>query len=69
MSVDPSVEFLEHHIDESFGALMKVYLIKELYWLEVGNKEARAIAELSLPTERGLEDTNLIVLFPIYIEE
>jgi hypothetical protein len=69
MSVDPSVEFLEHHIDESFGALMKVYLIKDLYWLEVGNKEARAIAELSLPTERGLEDTNLIVLFPIYIEE
>jgi hypothetical protein len=69
MSSDPSVEFLEHHIDESFGALMKVYLIKDLYWLEVGNKEARAIAELSLPTERGLEDTNLIVLFPIYIEE
>lgn len=69
MSVDPSVEFLEHHMDESFGALLKVYLIKDLYWLEVGNKEARAIAELSLPTERGLEDTNLIILFPIYIEE
>lgn len=69
MSVDPSVEFLEHHIDESFGALMKVYLIKDLYWLEVGNKEARAIAELSLPTERGLEDTNLIIVFPPYIEE
>ena len=56
-------------MDESFGALMKVYLIKELYWLEVGEKEARAIAELSLPTEQGLEDTNLIVLFPSYIEE
>ena len=69
MSVDPSVEFLERHMDESFGALMKVYLIKDLYWLEVGEKEARAIAELSLPTERGLEDTNLIILFPIYIEE
>lgn len=69
MSVDPSVEFLEHHIDESFGALMKVYLIKDLYWLEVGNKEARAIAELSLPTERGLEDTNLTIVFPPYIEE
>lgn len=69
MSVDPSVEFLEHHIDESFGALMKVYLIKDLYWLEVGNKEARAIAELSLPTEQGLEDTNLTIVFPPYIEE
>lgn len=69
MSNDPSVEFLERHMDESFGELMKVYLVKELYWLEVGEKEARAIAELSLPTERGLEDTNLIVLFPIYIEE
>lgn len=69
MSVDPSVEFLERHMDESFGELMKVYLVKELYWLEVGEKEARAIAELSLPTEQGLEDTNLIVLFPIYIEE
>ena len=69
MSVDPSVEFLERHMDESFGALMKVYLVKELYWLEVGEKEARAIAELSLPTEQGLEDTNMIVLFPIYIEE
>lgn len=69
MSVDPSVEFIERHMDESFGALMKVYLVKELYWLEVGEKEARAIAELSLPTEQGLEDTNLIVLFPIYIEE
>ena len=69
MSSDPSVEFLERHMDESFGALLKVYLIKDLYWLEVGNKEARAIAELSLPTERGLEDTNLIILFPIYIEE
>lgn len=69
MSVDPSVEFLEHHMDESFGALLKVYLIKDLYWLEVGNKEARAIAELSLPTERGLEDTNLIIVFPPYIEE
>lgn len=69
MSVDPSVDFLEHHMDESFGALLKVYLIKDLYWLEVGNKEARAIAELSLPTEQGLEDTNLIILFPIYIEE
>ena len=69
MSVDPSVEFLERHMDESFGELMKVYLVKELYWLEVGEKEARAIAELSLPTERGLEDTNLIVLFPIYIEK
>lgn len=69
MSVDPSVEFIERHMDESFGELMKVYLVKELYWLEVGEKEARAIAELSLPTEQGLEDTNLIVLFPIYIEE
>ena len=69
MSVDPSVEFIERHMDESFGALMKVYLVKDLYWLEVGEKEARAIAELSLPTEQGLEDTNLIVLFPIYIEE
>lgn len=69
MSVDPSVEFLERHMDESFGALMKVYLVKELYWLEVGEKEARAIAELSLPTEQGLEDTNLIVLFPSYIEK
>ena len=69
MNGDASVEFLEHHMEASFGALMKVYLIKELYWLEVGEKEARAIAELSLPTERGLEDTNLIVLFPIYIEE
>lgn len=69
MSSDPSVEFLEHHIDESFGALMKVYLIKDLYWLEVGNKEARAIAELSLPTEQGLEDTNLTIVFPPYIEE
>ena len=69
MSVDPSVEFLEHHMDESFGALMKVYLVKELYWLEVGDKEARAIAELSLPTEQGLEDTNLTIVFPPYIEE
>jgi len=69
MSNDPSVEFLEHHMDESFGELMKVYLVKELYWLEVGEKEARAIAELSLPTERGLEDTNLTIVFPPYIEE
>jgi hypothetical protein len=69
MSNDPSVEFLEHHMDESFGALLKVYLIKDLYWLEVGEKEARAIAELSLPTEQGLEDTNLTIVFPPYIEE
>jgi hypothetical protein len=56
-------------MDESFGALLKVYLIKDLYWLEVGEKEARAIAELSLPTEQGLEDTNLTIVFPPYIEE
>ena len=68
MPKDPSVEFLERHMDESFGALMKVYLIEELDWIET-DEGARAIGKLAEPTDEGYTDSNLVMLFPNYIED
>ena len=68
MPKDPSVEFLEHHMDESFGALMKVYLIKDLDWIET-DEGARAVGKLAEPTDEGYTDSNLVILFPNYIEK
>jgi hypothetical protein len=68
MSDDPSVEFIEYHIDNSFKQEMATYLIKDLYWLEM-EEGARAIARMSEPTEKGLEDTNLLCLFPPFFDK
>ena len=68
MNGDASVEFLEHHMEASFGALMKVYLIEELDWIET-DEGARAIGKLAEPTDEGYTDSNLVMLFPNYIED
>lgn len=57
--MDESVEFLEKHIEESFGAIMKEFVIENLYWLEQGD-HARAVAEMYM---HGHE-RNLVCLFP-----
>ncbi len=65
---DSSVEFLSWHMDNSFPNEMATHLIKDLYWLEYDDC-ARPVARLSLPTEKGVQDTNLICLFPPFFEE
>jgi hypothetical protein len=68
MEDDPSVKFIEHHIDNSFRLLMKVYLIKNLYWIETGKNEVRAVAEMALPREGGIESSNIVCLFPPFLD-
>jgi len=68
MEDDPSVKFIERHIDNSFASLMKVYLIKNMYWLETEGG-ARAVAEMVLPTEGGIESSNIVCLFPPFLEK
>lgn len=68
MEDDPSVKFIEEHIDSSFELLMKVYLIKNLYWIETGENEVRAVAEMALPREGGIDASNIVCLFPPFLD-
>ena len=68
MPKDPSVEFLEGHLENSFKELMEVYLIEDLDWIET-DEGARAIGKLAEPTDEGYTDSNLVMLFPNYIED
>jgi hypothetical protein len=60
--MDESVEFLEEHIEDSFGAIMEEFIIENLYWLEQGD-HARAVAEMYM-LEDGAHNRNLVCLFP-----
>ena len=60
--MDESVEFLEEHIEDSFGAIMEEFIIENLYWLEQGD-HARAVAEMYM-LEDGVHNRNLVCLFP-----
>ena len=46
---------------------MEVYLIKDLDWIET-DEGARAVGKLAEPTDEGYTDSNLVMLFPNYIE-
>ena len=64
MSEDASVRFLEFQIEENFSGVMERYIIEDLEWIEA--PEDRAVAYM---VDSEFNKTNLIVLFPPFIEE
>lgn len=64
MSEDASVRFLEFQIEENFSGVMERYIIEDLEWIET--PEDRAVAYM---VDSEFNKTNLIVLFPPFIEE
>ena len=56
---EESIEFLEWHIEHSFGKLCEKYVIEDVSWLEQGEVK-RAYARLFR--------TNMILLFPSFLQ-
>ena len=56
---EQSIEFLEWHIEHSFGKLCEKYVIENVDWLEEGEVK-RAYAKLF--------HTNITLLFPPFLE-
>ncbi len=61
--MDESVEFVERHIEESFGAIMEEFVIENLYWIDDDPSDIRAVAEMYM-LEDGAHNRNLVCLFP-----
>jgi len=57
---DNSVNYLQHHIDGSFNALMSVEQIDDVSWVDSKNKDG----EIEIRAFASFVGSNIIALFP-----